>query len=85
MLLKGEPYEEEVPLRRVVGVTASKGKLCMSLDALPEAMHLREGEGFDPFDDAGMERLRTAVMNEFSSSTSRNGMFKLALQVWNGA
>src|SRR5690242_18724223 len=74
LLRKKEPYEAEVPLRAVVGVTASKGKPQMSLDSLPETMFLSTGESFGPLDDKQTARLKAAVMHEFSSS-SRDGVF----------
>lgn len=73
---KKEAYEAEVPLRAVVGVTASKGELLMSLDSLPETMNLTKGDSFGPLDDKQTERLKAAVMREFSSS-SRDDVFHL--------
>lgn len=84
LLRKKEAYEAEIPLRAVVGVTASRGKLRMSLDSLPETMFLLPGDSFAPLDDKQMTRLKAAVMREFSSS-SRDGVFHLDLQEWNGA
>jgi hypothetical protein len=84
LLRKKESYEAEVPLRAVVGVTASRGKLQMSLDSLPETMYLSTGDSFGPLDDKQTARLRAAVMDQFSSST-RDGVFHLDLQEWNGA
>ena len=84
LLRQKESYEAEIPLRAVVGVTASKGELQMSLDSLPETMFLSTGDSFGPLDDKQTARLKAAVMNEFSSS-SRDGVFHLDLQEWNGA
>jgi hypothetical protein len=83
LLRKKEPYETEVPLGAVVGVTASKGELQMSLDSLPETMHLLKGDSFGPLDDKQTARLKAAVMDQFSSS-SRDGVFHLHLQEWDG-
>ncbi len=84
MLRKGEPFEAQVPLRAVVGVTASKGELHMSLDSLPETMFHLKGDSFGPLDDEQMARLKAAVMDEFSSS-SRDDVFHLDLKEWSGA
>jgi len=83
LLCKQESYEAQVPLRAVVGVTASKGELRMSLDSLPETMFLSRRYSFGPLDDEQMARLKAAVMDEFSSS-SHDGVFHLDLQEWNG-
>jgi hypothetical protein len=85
LLREGEPYEAQVPLRSVVGVTASKGETLMNLDALPETMSLSSGETFGPLNDEQMGRLEAAVMEEFSPSTRNGGIFHLDLQRWNGA
>ena len=79
LLREEEPYEAQVPLRAVVGVTASKDEARMSLDSLPETMFLLNGETYGPLNGEQMARLEAAVMREFSSAT-RGGMFDLDLQ-----
>ena len=83
LLREEEPYVAQVPLRAVVGVTASKDEARMSLDSLPETMFLLNGETYGPLNDEQMVRLEAAVMREFSSAT-RGGVFDLDLQKWNG-
>jgi hypothetical protein len=83
LLKRGEPYEAELPLRRISGVSASKGEKCMNLDSLPETMCLYGEESFGPLSDEMMKRLREAIYREFGCFTL-DGRFSFDLQVWNG-
>lgn len=82
MLLKGEPYDGEVRLLDVRGISASKSDYLTNLDAVPDSMNLVAGETFGPFDDTGMTRLREAVEREFGRSGV--GRFGLYRQYWDG-
>jgi hypothetical protein len=84
LLRKRESYEAQIPVHAVVGVTASKSELRMSLDSLLQTMFLLKGDSFGPLDDEQMARLKAVVMDELSWS-SRDGVFHLYLQEWNGA
>jgi hypothetical protein len=75
----GSSYEENVSLRQIGAITASRGAYRMHLDRLPETMYLNKGESYGPLSDSEMERLKDAVFREFGI---RDGRFVLWFQEW---
>ncbi|WP_145614848.1 hypothetical protein [Nitrospirillum bahiense] len=83
MFLTGQPYDAEVRLLDIRGISASKSDYRANLDAMPESMRLANGETFGPFDDAGMAQLREAVEREFGGFGVKR-RFDLLRQTWDG-
>lgn len=79
LITEGEPYEADLHLQRIDGVSASAGKTCMALDSLPETMYRIDGESFGPLPKDDMTRLRDSVYREFPAY---DGIFEVTRQVW---